>query len=117
MSQLSNAVDAACNANSPVVSAPVDALEFVRESPLSEDALRTRRGDRSNRDWRLDVRVGRVAGQREIFVIPIEQVALRRIEFELRQRFGRALDLKARLFEMIRVEMDVAEGVDELARI
>jgi len=57
-----------------------------------------------------------VAFQREILELKIVDVLHRRIQLHLRQRTRFARELELRLFQMIRVEMQIAEGVDKIAR-
>ena len=57
-----------------------------------------------------------VAFEREILELEVVDVFHRRIEFHLRQRTRFARELQFRLFEMIRVKVQVAERVNEIAR-
>ena len=56
-----------------------------------------------------------VADQFEILELEIVDVLHRRIQLHLRQRARLAGELQLRLFEVIGVEVQVAEGVDECA--
>ena len=56
-----------------------------------------------------------VAFEREVLVAQREQVGRRRIDQHARQSPRRARELQPRLFEMIEIEMRVAERVDEFA--
>ena len=52
---------------------------------------------------------------RDVLETEIEQRFDRRIELELRQGTRRARQLFARLFEMVQIEMRIAECVDEVS--
>src|SRR3990167_8144540 len=70
----------------------------------------------SDRNLGLDVRVGLVALELEVLVLKSEQVAL------VGDRHGREVEglasqLPAGLVQVVQVEVRVAEGVDELARL
>src|SRR5450759_5486467 len=55
--------------------------------------------------------------QGEVFVPETENVPRRRSDPHQRERARRARELLARLIEVIQVEMGVAQGVHELARL
>ena len=57
-----------------------------------------------------------VAHQLKILELEVVDVLHRRIEFHLRQRARLARELQFRLLEVIGVKMQIAEGVDEIAR-
>src|SRR6266849_865283 len=69
-----------------------------------------------HRDWRFDGRVRIVADELEIFEFEIVDAFDGRIQFHPRQISTIARELFARLLEMVLVEMQIAKGVDEIAR-
>src|ERR1043166_3562335 len=69
----------------------------------------------SHRDLRLDVGVGLIVLQPEVFVAEGEDVLNLGIEMHDRQRMGLARQLLARLVEMVKIEVRIAESVDEFA--
>ena len=71
----------------------------------------------SHCDRRFDGRVRIVADQFKILELEVVYVFHRRIQFHLRQRTRLARELQLRLLKMIGVEMQVAKGVDEVARL
>jgi hypothetical protein len=56
-----------------------------------------------------------VAHKFEISEFKIVDVLHRRIQFHVRQRSGLARELQFRLFEMVRVKVQVAKGVNEFS--
>ena len=70
----------------------------------------------SHRDWRFDGRVRVVADELEIFEFEIVDVLDGWIQFHPRQRSTITSELFARLLEMVLVKMQVAKGVNEIAR-
>ena len=70
----------------------------------------------SDCDWRFNGRVWIVIEQLEIFETKVANILDLRVQLHPRERAALASELFARLFEVIRVEMQVAEGVNEIAR-
>src|SRR4051794_10112805 len=70
-----------------------------------------------NGDRRLDGRVRVVARERKVLVSKAMDILDRRVECHRRERTWGAGELLAGLIEVIRVKMQVAEGVDEIARL
>ena len=68
-----------------------------------------------DRDRCLDAGMSLVIFQREIGILKREDVSHRRIEPHGRQRIRLARELLFRLFDMVEVEMSVAETVHEFA--
>src|SRR5437870_4706398 len=56
-----------------------------------------------------------VALEREILVLELEQLAPRGVEAHAREGPRRAGELRARLLEVIEIQVRIAEGEDELA--
>src|SRR5688572_26083755 len=74
-------------------------------------------GGDSHRDRRGDVRMGIVADYLEILVaISVDRIRPA-MNGQLRQRPRLAAELQPRLFEVVRVEMAIAAGPDERARL
>src|SRR5580698_5643785 len=71
------------------------------------------RACRSHRHLGLDMRVRIIAFEREVLVAKRQQISDGGIEQHPRQRARRTRQLQPRLIEMVKVEMRVAEGVDE----
>src|SRR6266852_7074894 len=69
-----------------------------------------------HRDWRFDGRVRVVADELEIFEFEIVDAFDGRIQFHLRQRSTITSQLFACLLEMVLIKMQIATGVDEIAR-
>src|SRR6266853_1693827 len=70
-----------------------------------------------DRDRGLDRGVRVVCLEVEILVTEIEDVPYRRVEPHARQRPRRASELLSRLLHMVRVEVRIAEGMHEFARL
>src|SRR6056297_3693677 len=70
---------------------------------------------RSNRHRRANRRMRVVALDRDILEAKAENIAHLRIEAQARQRARLTRELFAGLFEMVRIEMRVAEGMHEIA--
>src|SRR3546814_8667162 len=70
---------------------------------------------RSHRHRRLDRGQWLVALDRDVVVAEPEQVAYRRVELQHRQGARLARQLFARLLEVVRVQVRIAQGVHEVA--
>src|ERR1019366_6568599 len=71
----------------------------------------------SDRNRRFDAGMRVVAGQLKVAVLELVDVPHGGVQFHLRQRARLTRKLQPGLVEMIRVEVQVSEGVDEYARL
>src|SRR6478752_1967311 len=83
--------------------------------PTNSGTKRIRFLPSSDRDFSLYVRVRVVFLYREVFIAKSEYVFHGRIDPHCRQAPRRARQLQARLFQMIEIEMSIAECVNEVA--
>src|SRR5512145_2875315 len=72
---------------------------------------------RSDRDRRLDGRMRIVAFQREVLELETEDVAHRGVDLHGRQRARLARQLQCGLFHVVGIQVRVAEGMHEIARL
>ena len=70
-----------------------------------------------NGDGGLNGRPGVVAFQRKVLVVKVKQILYVRVEVHLRQRARLARELQVHLLEVVEIDVCVARGVDELARL